>query len=118
MGAMPTKPYPSDLADRFQVRMPAGLRDRIASAAAKNNRSMNAEIVSRLEGSFPALGAKPVRGRVPTQAEIDAAIDVLNSMRYFAHEIVVDGDVDRDPTPEEEAMAAAFVERDKKRRKS
>jgi hypothetical protein len=44
--------YPSQLAERFQVRMPDGLRDRIREEAEKNNRSMNAEIVARLEGSF------------------------------------------------------------------
>lgn len=44
--------FPSDLADRFQVRMPPGLRDRIAAAAKTNSRSMNAEIVARLEASF------------------------------------------------------------------
>lgn len=32
--------------------MPDGLRDRIADAAKANNRSMNAEIVARLEQSF------------------------------------------------------------------
>lgn len=46
------KQYPSQLADRFQIRMPEGLRDRIRSAAEANNRSMNAEIIARLEKSF------------------------------------------------------------------
>lgn len=32
--------------------MPDGLRDRIRDAAEKNNRSMNAEIIERLEASF------------------------------------------------------------------
>lgn len=38
--------------DRFIVRLPDGMRDRIKDAAAANNRSMNAEIVARLEESF------------------------------------------------------------------
>lgn len=46
------KQYPSQLADRFQVRMPEGLRDRIRASAEANNRSMNAEILARLEGSY------------------------------------------------------------------
>ena len=46
--------YPSELAERFQVRMPAGLRDRIAEAAKQNGRSMNAEILAVLEQRFPA----------------------------------------------------------------
>lgn len=45
--------YPSELAERFQVRLPEGLRDRIRIAAEDNNRSMNAEIVSTLLDAYP-----------------------------------------------------------------
>lgn len=45
--------YPSEEAERFQVRMPPGLRDRIKIAAEKSNRSMNAEIVRTLEEAYP-----------------------------------------------------------------
>lgn len=44
--------------------MPDGLRDRIADAAAGNHRSMNAEIVARLEASLegePAMSAAEVQ---------------------------------------------------------
>lgn len=37
---------------KFIVRLPDGMRDRIAEAARANGRSMNAEIVHRLEQSF------------------------------------------------------------------
>lgn len=47
------KKFPSDAAERFQVRMPSGLRDRIAASAKKNGRSMNTEIVQALEEKFP-----------------------------------------------------------------
>jgi len=47
------KRYPSDLAERFQIRMPKGLRDRIAAAAKDNNRSMNSEIIDTLEKKYP-----------------------------------------------------------------
>lgn len=40
------------LNDKFMLRLPDGMRDRIKEAAEANNRSMNAEIVARLEGSF------------------------------------------------------------------
>ncbi|ARC90382.1 Arc family DNA-binding protein [Rhodovulum sp. MB263] len=46
--------YPSELAERFQVRLPRGMRDRIKAAAEANNRSMNAEIVAALEEKFPS----------------------------------------------------------------
>jgi plasmid stability protein len=45
----PKPPAPSDLADKFMLRMPDGMRDRLKDEATRNNRSMNAEIVARLE---------------------------------------------------------------------
>jgi hypothetical protein len=38
--------------DKYIVRFPEGVRDRIAEAAKANNRSMNAEIIDRLDRSF------------------------------------------------------------------
>ncbi|MEY3774319.1 MAG: hypothetical protein RLZZ129_1099 [Verrucomicrobiota bacterium] len=90
---MAKKPYPSEVADRFQVRMPDGLRDRIAEAAKASGRSMNSEIVHRLEGSFPSSDAKPIEGRRPTKAEVDAALRILEHLKYYAHEVLVDEDV-------------------------
>jgi hypothetical protein len=52
---MTTKAYPSELQDRFIVRLPDGMRDEIARAAKANGRSMNAEVVARL--SAPNMGA-------------------------------------------------------------
>jgi hypothetical protein len=40
--------------DKYIVRMPDGLRDRIAQKAKARGRSMNAEIVRTLETAFPA----------------------------------------------------------------
>lgn len=57
---MPSKPpAPSDLADKFMLRMPDGMRDRIAEAAKVNGRSMNAEIVHRLAESFAGTAMQP-----------------------------------------------------------
>lgn len=50
--------------DKYVVRFPDGMRDRIRSAAEANNRSMNAEIIARLEKSF-AETADP-DGLIPT----------------------------------------------------
>jgi hypothetical protein len=47
------KNYPSEAQDRFIVRLPDGMRDRIAEAARQNGRSMNAEIVNTLMGYYP-----------------------------------------------------------------
>lgn len=43
--------YPSEEAERFQVRLPAGLRNDVRAAAVANGRSMNAEIVARIEAA-------------------------------------------------------------------
>lgn len=51
--------FPSQLAERFQVRLPDGMRDRLKTAAEANKRSMNAEIVARLDLSLnPPTGAE------------------------------------------------------------
>lgn len=47
--------YPSETQDRFIVRLPDGMRERIKAAADANNRSMNSEIVARLQASFDAF---------------------------------------------------------------
>lgn len=39
--------------DKFIVRLPDGMRDRIKKVAEANNRSMNAEIVATLETHYP-----------------------------------------------------------------
>lgn len=49
---MAREKFPSDEIDRIMVRFPAGMRDRIAQAAQANGRSMNSEIVARLQRSL------------------------------------------------------------------
>lgn len=44
---------------RSQFRLPAGLADKLRAAAEANNRSMNAEIVARLEQSFSPETSQP-----------------------------------------------------------
>lgn len=52
---MKKEQYPSEAADRYIVRFPEGMRDEIKSAAEANGRSMNAEIVARLEASLAGV---------------------------------------------------------------
>lgn len=51
---MQKKLFPSEQQDRFIVRLPDGMRDKIRSVAERNGRSMNAEIVARLQRSLDA----------------------------------------------------------------
>ena len=60
-----TIPTQSD--PQFKLRLPLDLKERIERAAADNNRSMNAEIVTALEEKFPPLPSgrlKTLEGRV------------------------------------------------------
>lgn len=52
------------LSDKFMLRLPDGMRERIRVTADANNRSMNAEIVAALEIAFPS----PIEGSVSRSA--------------------------------------------------
>jgi hypothetical protein len=67
---MAESPYPSQVQDKFVLRLPDGMRDRIKAAAEANNRSMNAEIVAALEERYPA----------PTRSELDEMLDELQRL--------------------------------------
>ena len=61
----------------FGLRLPDGMRDRIAIEAKRNNRSMNAEITARLEASLsgaPSYSAEQV-------AELIEAVEARCSKR-------------------------------------
>lgn len=49
-----TKPAVTRDSDKFMLRFPDGMRDKIAELAKANNRSMNAEIIARLQNSEQA----------------------------------------------------------------
>lgn len=50
---------------QYKLRMPPELKDAINTLAEKNNRSMNAEIVARLEASIDAEESPPKPISVP-----------------------------------------------------
>ncbi len=63
-----TKPY------KFVVRLPMPMRDRIAEAALHHRRSMNSEIVARLEQSFSGIPSDATEQQIepPMQGTFDA----------------------------------------------
>ena len=82
------KIYPSESLERFIVRFPDGMRDRIADAAKANNRSMNSEIIARLLASFEPQEHAPMVLRIDLTVseetrvkEIQAAIEALSPHR-------------------------------------
>jgi hypothetical protein len=50
--------YSSRTADKFVVRLPDGMRERIAEVARSSHRSMNSEIIARLEKSLASPDAE------------------------------------------------------------
>ncbi|MFI8556385.1 Arc family DNA-binding protein [Pseudomonas putida] len=51
----------SRTADKFVVRLPDGMRERVAEVARANHRSMNSEIIDRLEQSLLNNRFEPVQ---------------------------------------------------------
>lgn len=49
---MPRVGYPSDKQDQYMVRFPDGMRAKLKQAAKDNTRSLNSEIIARLDRSF------------------------------------------------------------------
>lgn len=54
--------YPSQLQDKFNLRLPDGMRDAIAERAKRNGRSMNSEIVDIISSALsqPALAQEGI----------------------------------------------------------
>ncbi len=80
VAAMP-QDTPSRHLDQFLVRFPDGMRVRLKEEAAKNGRSMNAEIVTRLESTFDADkindAAYGPRMDASKKALMDAAMELI-----------------------------------------
>ncbi len=51
--------------DGYMLRFPDGMRERLKEAAEANNRSMNAEIIARLQGSTDELRDRLAMSAVP-----------------------------------------------------
>lgn len=51
--------YPSQSQDKYVLRLPDGMRDKIAALAKASGRTMNAEIVQRLQRSIEGVPASP-----------------------------------------------------------
>lgn len=76
---MAREKFPSDDVDRLMVRFPPGMRERLKAEAEANKRSMNAEIVARLEASLSS----------PTAATTNFDAHAESLMRLTAAEIAV-----------------------------
>lgn len=64
--------------DKFMLRFPEGMRERIAEVAKANGRSMNSEIVSRLEQSFQFESSGSLLAVQPSAEALDARLKQLS----------------------------------------
>jgi hypothetical protein len=99
------KPYPSESADKFLLRLPDGMRERIAREAKLNKRTMNAEIITRLEESFSVeldpgadihvqLNAESTEAFTKAVRKLDQLVSALKGQ-------IKEGLLDFDPEPEQ-----------------
>ncbi|MBC8718806.1 Arc family DNA-binding protein [Ochrobactrum sp. Marseille-Q0166] len=68
--------------DKFMLRFPEGMRDRIRAEAEQNNRSMNAEIIHRLQTTLEMDTYEP---QVNAHAETED--DAFNRARSLLNEV-------------------------------
>lgn len=88
---------PSRGSDQFVVRLPDGMRDRLKAEAEANKRSMNAEIVARLEESFlsrqimKAAGAE--RGKPPPKEVMLEMVSIVYGMLDVMSDLKAKGEL-------------------------
>jgi plasmid stability protein len=78
--------FPSRGLDKFVLRLPDGMRDKIGVAARAHKRTMNAEIVQRLEASFAPIN-EPLFVINKNTAEADIIWELRDSMQSLQAEV-------------------------------
>lgn len=85
--------YNSRTADKFVVRLPDGLREKIASVAKESNRSMNSQIITVLERGLdiessehtgPAQGVLVAGGWTPAKGMYVHTPDGIGEIQYLS----------------------------------
>jgi hypothetical protein len=78
--------FPSRGLDKFVLRLPEGMREKVGAAARANKRTMNAEIVQRLEASF-ASAEEPLLVIKRNTPEADIIWELRDSMQGLKAEV-------------------------------
>ncbi|MCK1693099.1 Arc family DNA-binding protein [Bradyrhizobium sp. 144] len=73
--------FKSRALDKFIVRLPEGMREKLSAAAQANNRTMNAEVVSRLEQSFSGEALLTIKENTAEAEMIWEMSDGIRAMR-------------------------------------
>lgn len=73
----------------FPVRLPLDLREKLDSSCKEAGRSLNAEIVDRLEKSFPNIDQMIINHRAEEIREIDVALMGLHKEAQTMHALLL-----------------------------
>lgn len=76
--------------DKFMLRLPDGMRERIRAAAAENGRSMNAEIVFRLEATlaYEAMDDWADNRKLRAEADLNEKISEATALDRITDKMV------------------------------
>lgn len=72
--------FPSAKQDQFMVRFPDGMRERIKEEAARNGRSMNAEIIHHLQQSLETSKLRLQPGIPVSRERMDAIVKAASEL--------------------------------------
>lgn len=82
--------------DKIMLRVPDGMRERIKAAADANNRTMNAEIVARLQASFDKGKNKPTSNYATVDHGDDPPpLDIYAQLAIHAERRALSAELDR-----------------------
>lgn len=70
--------YPSGRQDQYIVRFPSGLREIVKAQAARNRRSMNAEIVVAIEAAMQMTAGQVSEATAPAVIDQNSALTSAN----------------------------------------
>ena len=96
--------------DKFMLRLPDGMRDRLRDNAAKNGRTMNAEVIAELE---KALGAGEVQRAAAGMAGAIEQLTLWLRLRALSEQVLRMREIQH--TPDEFMRLVAKMEQEARR---
>lgn len=93
--------FPSRGLDKFVVRFPDGMRDRIREAAERSGRSMNAEIIHRLQSTLDSGSREPDDTGEPSSLSPEQVLQIMQSLGDASRRLGVRITLEAYPEPDQ-----------------
>lgn len=90
----------SRTAEKFVVRLPDGMREQVAQVARKNHRSMNSEIIDRLEQSLLNSQFEPAQKKQSDSLDAGELKTELNRAYRIIDRLLQNSSIDQDDIAE------------------